>query len=1180
MSLKFILGASGSGKSRLLFETALRQAGEHPDRNCVVLVPEQFTMQTQRELVMLSPRGGILNIDVLSFTRLAYRVFEQTGVEPKAVLTETGKSLLLRLIAAREASGLSLLSGVMDKPGVLHELKSILSELDQYGIDEKKLSEMIRGAQERPALAKKLSDLRMLQEAYERYQGEKYITGEKLPLVLCRKAPEAALLRGTEFFLDGFTGFTPAQLAVIRTLLPIADRITVTLTIDSSEAAGAFSGKPEDHELFALSKRTIRALSELARETDTPLEKPELLSGKDRRFKNGSELAYLEQRLFRYGRKKVPYSGGGGHQIFFRPCANPAEEALAAALTVVEMVKKNDLHYRDIAVVCGSLPAYSEYVRKAFTEYEIPHFIDRSVSVVLNPAFEFVEASCAVLDCGFSYESVMRLIRTGFIFPKDEYGHEDPADLLDNYLCAAGIRGRKAWSTPFTRETRKRDTALREAAELLRASFMEKFEPYADVMKASSATVREYAAAVWKLLLSCGVFQRLNEMGKEASARGDEARAREYSQVAGVIASVLDEAVGLIGGEKISRKTFEEILQAGFSEARIGIIPPGIDEVHVGDLQRTRLNHIRVVLFLGLNDEYVPARSRKGQILTDLEREYLSSGGVHLAPTAREDANIQQFYLYMMLTKPSSALILSWSAAQRDGTQMREAYLIHVIRSLFPEAACLPSPGEDPYRLVTSRRTGLPVLAAAVSEYLEADEDTAAERGPKLRELLKLYLGSGDRRDGGDDPSRGSEGGGKPADYPGKAAAILASAADAAPDVKLTREIAEKLYGTVLENSVSRLEEFASCPFRHYADYGLRLQEREEFTVSSMDLGNLMHHAIELFSERVRQSLDYTWQTLPDELCDRWAAECVGEAAGLGGKELFRDTERNRALASRCLSVMQRSVKTIRHQVQAGLFTPAGFEIPFDAAGGARGISLDLGDGRRMAFRGRIDRIDLSEDKESKTLYVKIIDYKSNAKKVDFDRFLAGQQLQLIVYMDAAARMEQEANPGKKIVCAGFFYYEFQNPILNLDVPQDEKEIENAVLRQMRVEGLVNEDPEIIRRLDTGLSGDSLVIPVKRNKNGLLAASSSTVTGKQLDLMREASHEEMKDIAVRMLDGEIRPYPSRDNNIAACDWCPYRDVCRFDPKKKGMLYHDLKKYSEDERWERIRRISEGDLREE
>ena len=273
---------------------------------------------------------------------------------------------------------------------------------------------------------------------------------------------------------------------------------------------------------------------------------------------------------------------------------------------------------------------------------------------------------------------------------------------------------------------------------------MEKFLPFDEVMKKGKAPLRERAAALWQFILDCDIPGKMMQYRDACVEDGREDRAAEYDQVIRVIAGVLDEAAGLIGDESVTRKQFMDILRAGFSEAKIGVIPPGIDEVHVGDLQRTRLEHIKAVLFLGLNDGFVPQRKIKGGVLNDMERETLKKRNVKLAPTAREDANIQQFYLYLTLTKPSDLLVLSWSEADRKGTEMRCAPVVSTIRRLFPACGLVPAASEDPYYAVTSRRTGLGVLAGGISDWLYSDEETACRREGKLRELLKIYEESPD----------------------------------------------------------------------------------------------------------------------------------------------------------------------------------------------------------------------------------------------------------------------------------------------------------------------------------------------------------------------------------------------------------------------------------------------------
>ena len=1147
MSLIIIPGSAGSGKSTMMFQRVLQEAAAFPMRRYIVLVPEQNTLQTQKMLVSMSGTGGIWNIDVLSFTRLAYRVFEQTGAKRSRILSETGKVLLLRLIAAREGDRIPMLSGILDRPGVLGEIKSILSELDQYGIGPetlRQLEQTFRGSGSHQALARKLSEIALVQEAFERYQAGHMITGEKLLRVLEEKIPLDETLQGATICLDGFTGLTPAQLQVISALFAKARDILVTVTIDPEEVK-----KPLSQGLFALPLRTIRALTDCARDARvdvTYLPVPPETPG---RHETGGELWWLEKHLLRPGKegRRVFPGGGSRPELFLRQCADPADEAVSAAVTISELMREG-MRCREIAIVCGSLKDYAEYVRRALSVYQIPCYIDRTQSVVMNPAFEFALCAISVLEKNFSYESVMALLRTGLVLDPENGG----IDLLENYILAAGIRGHKAWSEPFQRQTRDRNRELLEAAEPLRAEWMEKFEPFARVMKKSRATFLEYAGALWHLVLAFDVPGKLERESIRCREDGREERAQEYEAVPGVISSVLDEAALLMGQEIIERTQFAQILKAGFTEARIGILPRGIDQVQVGDLERSRLENIKAVFFLGLNDGFVPPRRKAGGVLTDLEREFLNSRKVRLAPTAREDADIQQYYLYLTLTKSAQALYLSWSMTLPGTGQLQPSGILMNIRRLFPQAAWVNAASAHPYDSVVSPETGKRVLAQAIGDYLYADRTEADWNEPKLRELLSLY-----RRE--EDWNRHAE-------------AFLKRVFAQEKPGQLDEETALALYGPVLRGSITRLEEFSGCAFRHFADYGLGLKEREEYVIRTLDIGNLLHGAIEILSGRLAQGEpSVNWHDITDQMLDSLAREALRaslerEHAG----ELYSDSRRFEETYARCEGIFLRSVKALSRQIRAGAFEPVSFELSFGRQD-EDGVWIDnLPGGRKLQLYGKIDRIDECTDEGAKRLYIRIVDYKSSSKDVDLESLIAGEQLQLIVYLDEAARIRQKKHPKKEIVCAGAFYFPFQDPVIDLTPQMTDQEAEVLADSMMRLNGLVNSRQDVLERLESGPweAGASGVIPVTRNKApGELRAADNVITDRQFDLLRRYARDRMRKIASAILSGQIAPNPSRKRSgTTSCTWCPYRDVCGFDPHAQGAAYREREKRKADESW--------------
>ena len=1148
MSLKLILGPSGCGKSRRLFETALEDAAQNPGRQHIILVPEQFTMQTQQSLCSLSQSGGILNIDILSFSRLAVRVFEETGVRRKTLLKETGKTLLLRLIADREAAGLSLLSGAVDRPGVLGELKSILSEMDQYEITDEEIQRMVSECSGRPVLAQKLAQLSVLREKYRQFQeAHQMQTAETVPEALCGRIPASRMLEGSRIYLDGFTGFTPAQLDVLSGLMRKAERVTAAFTIDAG--TNAFS-RPREEELFALTKKTVQALGRIAAETGTVIE-PTLVmkqSGTGR-FSEGSELQYLEVHLFRPGRRN-PFPGQGDrHQIRILSCANPAEEAQAAVAWIRRLTRTNEnggetLRYRDIAVVAGDFPTYAEHLRRAFGRAEIPYFVDRSVPVTLNPAFEFVRAAFAILDANYSYESMMAFFRTGFVFDDRE-----TVDILENYLLAAGIRGHKAWTQRWSRPAG--DGREEEIAELeeLREAFAERFEPFASVCRFSAGKLKDYARALWELTDAFDLQGKLTLLAREREKSGQRADSELYSQAASAIAGVLDEAVSLLGDEKIRRTQFEQILEAGLSEAKIGIVPPGIDEVQIGDLMRSRITNVKAILFLGMNDEFVPGRSHEGGILTDVEREYLRRQEFHLAPSAREEAAVRQFYLYLSLTKPSDHLILSCSRTTMDGNALRPAAALLQIHQLFPQIQIQEGLPGGLAGTVYLPKEVPDALAGTLAESRDWTEAEKEERTPMLREL---YLVSVSVR-------------------PQQTRRLL-KALDIAPPPRLSREVARKLYGDNLEGSVSRLETFALCPFRQYAVYGLGLQERRRYEVQASDVGTLMHRGLELLSARVKESRDVSWRTLPQEALDRWAEESLRQACleTSGGK--FEDTFRSAGQYQRLLRIFRHAAAVLKLQLAAGDFEPALFETRFDSRDRRTAEPLLFSDGSRMNLTGRIDRVDEAPGGDDSRLFIKVVDYKTGSAGFDLNEVWMGTELQLPVYMDAALRMERQRHRKKEVVCAGLLYFPVKDPVLDTRYADlDGVSLEAERTRKIRPSGLILDDREAVSLFSSDPGLLSEVAPVAVNKDGSISAARSSVAdARKLSLLSAYARRKMIETGERILGGEIAPSPLKENDrMDACSYCAMKAVCRFTGHDPQMRYRQMPNIPQDDIWKRM-----------
>lgn len=1133
MSLQFILGNSGSGKSRELYKKVIDASIMSPDGKYIVIVPEQFTMQTQKELVGLHPQKGILNIDVLSFGRLAHRVFEEIGADKRVVLEETGKNLLLRKVAIEKQGELQVLGANLNKLGYITQMKSIISELTQYDVTMDKMDEMLAFANKKPQLYYKLADVSVLYQGFREKLKEQYITAEEVLDALCQVAERSEILKGCVLAFDGFTGFTPIQQKLMKKLLGLAKNVMVSVTIDARENRNRIYG---EHELFYLSKKTIQSLLKIAKEDKIKVEEPVLLGrGGAYRFLNAPVLGFLEQNLFRFGKNHERFELGVD-EISIHVTKNPTEEAHYAARTIRELIRTKGYRYQDIAVITGDMTSYSSYIQRVFGAYHIPCFIDETKIILLNPFIEFIRAALEMIQKNYSYESVFRFLRTGLCQITAE-----EIDLLENYVLATGVRGFLRWQQVWSKKTRANNEEILDQCNALRAGLMEKLIPFTKILRERKATVKTCTQALYQLIISCEVQLQLKHYEETFKEQGQMDLAKEYSQIYGIVMNLFDKLVELLGDECLPKKEFSQILDAGFEEAKVGIIPPTIDQVVVGDIERTRLKEIKALFFVGLNDGWVPKSGGSGCILSDLDRQDLENSGIELAPTARQNMYTQRFYLYLNLTKPSNCLYLSYSKVDSDGKTLRPSYMVQTMMKMFPSLSIID---EDRYTSILERAASPKSGIAYLIEGLENMREGSVNE--EWFQLFDWYC--------------------KNSDYKEKVLSLIEAAFYTRRDKGLGKAIAASLYGSVLENSVTRLERFAACALSHFLMYGLALKERETYEFRPMDMGNIFHSVMELFSKKVERS-SYSWFELPEELRDKMIEETVEEVTSEYGSQILHSTARNEYAVERMKRIMRRTIWALHEQIKSGNFIPSNFEVSFSMVEDLEAVNIALTEDERMKLRGRIDRVDVHEEEEE--VYVKVIDYKSGNTSFDMVALYYGLQLQLVVYLNAALELEKRIHPQKEIIPAGIFYYNMKDPMLDREQGDTPEAVNEKLLKKLKLDGLVNGDQNIIGNLDKRMGKDSNVIPVSYNKDGSPSKSSSVASKEQFMQLSSFVNEKMKEIGKQIIEGHIEALPYERKDKTACDYCTYKEICGFDEKIPGNRYHRLKEYKPEEIWKKI-----------
>ena len=1134
MGLQLILGGSGSGKSVWLYNHVISESIRNPQRSYIVIVPEQFTMATQRRLVMTHPSRGILNIDVLSFKRLALRVFEETGTDPGQVLTETGKDLLIRNAASRIKDQLKVMRARVDQAGYVGKIRSILSEFAQYNITDEDLDQMIRLSETKPMLRGKLQDIALIREACRSYDGGRFTTGEELPSLLADAARRSKMIAGSEICFDCFTGFTPVQLEAMRTILRCAPQVYVTVTIDPRLP---LTGKEKPHELFALSRRTIRTLMELAQEEHVEILPPVVLSGEQGRFgaKPGSALARLERDLFRAHTGRDVPKEDSADTVQLISCENPEHEAREAAKEILRLVRQEGYRYREIAVVLGDVRTYERHLRRVLKETQIPYFMDQTRQIVMNPCIELIRAAMSAVREGMSVVSMLRMLRTGFFdITRDE------TDLLENYILAFGIRGASRWTEPWEKTSASFDGDYAAGCEICRQKIMRAFAPLRSALSSKTLTAGAATAALEEFLADLQVEEKLLALAQTMREGKDVQRAMEYEQIFAHLQALFEQVHTLLANEPITLPDYIRLIEAGCSEIKVGIIPPGVDEVQIGDMERTRLDQVRALLLLGVNDGLIPADESDSSIVTSFDRDFLAKAGITLAPDAREKSRLQRFYLYLCLTKPSEKLCLYFSRSGNDCKAKEPSYLIREVSALLQVPVQTRHAGEDGLRRILSPAMAMPVLAEALREMEEngrADESAM--------ELLGMLSRDSDNKQ--------------------KVQRLIDAAQQTETAQDLDAELTRRLYGSMLNTSVTRLELFAACPFSHFAKYGLLLRERERFEIRLPDFGNVMHEALALYMQEL-QSRHLSWKDVTDETQQAMVAGAVRKSVAHYAQALFSDTARNAYTLERVTRIVTRSVWGLTWQLRAGDFIPAGFETPFDPVTCPQTAVIQTGGGEKFTLCGRIDRTDLCTD--GNNVYIKVIDYKSGGTKLDLTALREGLQLQLAVYMRCAAEMEQRIHPGKQIVPAGMLYYHLSDPIIDLP-DQDEPVITEKLLAQLRPDGLVNGSPQILRKFDhETVKGRSNVIPVEflAGSKDLPGKRSKIATPQQFQALSDFTGQKMQDLAERIMRGEAAPSPYRRADKSACAYCPYAGICGFDNGHGLRHWRRLKELSPEEFW--------------
>ena len=1108
MALQFVLGGSGSGKSEYVRNLAINIALSDRKNNVLMIVPDQFTMQTQWEMANAHPDGGILNIDVLSFSRLPRKVFEEVGQPKRILLDDTGKCLLIKRGATKIKDDLHVLSKGMDKAGWAAEVKSVISEFMQYNIKPSDLDKYIDLCDDH--LGKKLSELKLLYEVFLKECESKYITGEGLLDMFIERIPLSKKLAGSILIFDGFTGFTPIQIKTVAALLEKAKDVIITFPFENDINENPRKKDTEEYSLFALTKRNI---DDLTKECD--MRRIEIKSDvrlcENHRHKNNPELAYLEKNLFRVEAPKADLRGA--IEIF--KCTDVEDECHNLCYAVLKEIEEKDLRYRDVAVVCADMARYQNTLAKYLKRYNIPYYMDSNRSIMGNPLVKYILSITDILRNNFRQDDVMKFLRTGISPLEDEQ-----IDRLENYIYARGIKGISKWRIPFmypSEEMKENEEPL-DYINSVREEFTDVF---ADI---TGGGIRKRKLRVWlediyNILEKGKAAEKLSEKADELKEDGRIEDSLEYGMIYDKVMEIFDSLNELMGEEDFKIAELSDILKVAFSEIRFGVLPQRVDSLLVGDMQRTRLKEIKALFIIGVNDGNIPSSGITGGLLSLPDKEELKRLECRLAPTSDELAFIEQLYIYLNLTKPTDKLYLSYATVGAQGETMIPSYLIDVLAGMY-NGLKAENVEEGTMRFISDVKEEVgKKLSAYAAGHMKNEEEE------KLFDYIRILKNHGEEE---------------------WCRKVINNAFREYIHKPLDEETAKKIYENLIV-SISRLEQFAQCQYAHFAGYGLNLSKREEYGLESIDMGNLSHDVLEEVGIKLKEE-DKDFSDAESAFAQKAVDSAIENLVNEYNGDLLKSDEKTKNYAKQLSRIMKRTVKTLGFQLSKGKFKPDEYEMRFEKM-------YELADSKnRVVLTGKVDRTDVYDDSNGNK-YVKIIDYKSSEHKFSPEGIVDGTSLQLPIYMKNMIDALKVKYPNDNILPAAMLYYAIDDPFVD-----DEKNAEEAIRKELIPTGAIVDDAKIIRSLDETLNEGGVrseVIPVKTNKDGSASKASSVCTQENFNKLLDMAEAKALSLSEEILSGAIELNPLKKTKDTPCQRCALNGICGFDERIDGYEYRSM-----------------------
>lgn len=1131
MGIRFVFGRAGSGKSYYCLNQIKKKLTNDKNNKLIMLVPDQYTFQTEKKLLEYVGEKSLLRAEVLSFKRMATRVFDKCGGRAINVIEDSGKNMLIYKLLKDKGEELKYFNRISKQQGFVGIVSKSIIEFKKYNISEEILKEKELEIEDKD-LKEKVSDLASIYETFNESLHKGYIDSEDILSILAKKLKECDLYNDAEIWVDEFTTFTPQQLEVLKVLAKQCKNVNITLCSD-----GEIQFTEGETDIFDVIKNTENRILKMMQENNISYKEPVNLNKENiYRFRESKELGHIEKYFFNYPFKIYK---GECKDIRLYKANNNYSEIEWVAQDILKLVRDKGCRYKDIAVVCREIDSYDKITSVIFNEYNIPYFLDKKREILSNPLVVLIISALEILVTNWSYESVFKYVKSGLITLETNF-----IDKLENYILANGIKGYK-WTRDLLisqdKELTQEEIEIFEYMEEIRRPIINLYNKIK-----GDITVRKYCTALYEFLLEINAFETMDKWLDDFNNKGMQDKIKEYTQVPAMVMDMLDQAVEVLGNEVIDLKTFSKILISGFEEKEIGVIPMALDQVNIGDIARIKGRDVKALYIVGANDGVLPSANKDEGILSDEDRIELKSMGIELASDTRSRVFEEQFMVYTALTIPSNYLMITYPMADFEGKSLRPSIIIPRLKKILPglkeESEIFNSNlFDDKYHNITAPVPTFNELIEALRREYEKEEIE-----PYWVETFKWFEENEEFKD---------------------RTKIIFNGLNYTNLVeKIPREKIKRLYSNDngrLMFSVSRIEKYAQCPFGYYVQYGLKAKDRKVYEFTAPDLGSFMHDILDQFTNKIRKE-NILWGDLTKDKCAEIVNELVNSKLKSETNSILNSNKKYQYFSERFKKTITKSVTVISEQMRKGEFDIFKSEFDFGDFKDSDSIKLELPSKEIVYLKGRVDRID-KVDLNGET-YIRIVDYKSGSKSFDLNELYYGLQIQLLVYLDAILKnskqiLKTQCMPG------GILYFKIDNPIIKSKKALTEEEIQVEVLKKLKMDGLLLKNVELVKSMDRDMETYSLIIPAAFKKDGDFTSTSSVVTESQFELLRKYVNDKMIEICEEMLSGEVKIEPCKSSKVTYCDYCDYSSICQFDTSIKDNKYKIISKKKKDDLWD-------------